>query len=567
MGLALAQTVMHIYCLRTTARSTPLDTARTSPLDTDAHPGPGYFLDDDKPGEECGIVAMYNLNRESDLSVTSLMPAALMDLQHRGQLAAGVTSFDPTRAMRLKTFKEVGVVHEVFRLGHPEKAMAVSRQYAGCAAIGHVRYATSGRDQQEYSQPFERTHSRPWKWFSIGFNGNLANYPELRSHLTETRGYHMVYNVDTEVLQHHVAYALRGEVKPDMVKVFTEMSQALDGAFNVVFLNAEGDLVALRDPLGFRPLCYGQKDGVFVVASESVALQNMGIEDIKDVEPGQMVWVDEKTREPRFEYYTPKRAHHHCFFEWIYFAHVTSVMEGRAVYEVRWRLGEQLGARELLEVDKDDCVVVPVPDTAKPIGLAFAFALGIPSLEGIVRNRYVGRTFIEGTDREDKVRRKYTLVKSVLRGKKVFLVEDSLVRSTTLRGLVERTREQGGAQEVHVRIGSPPVIAPCYYGIDMSTMGELYAPKHLEPGYTIEEMDRQCKEIARDLGADSVRYLPVKRLADCVGQPHEHLCTACVTGSYPTKWGQRLYTINRGMKSKPVGAAEYHRAYESEDDV
>ena len=514
---------------------------------------------DDKPGEECGIVGIYNLDKKSDLSVTSMIPAALMDLQHRGQLAAGVTAFDPTRPMRLKTFKETGVVHEVFRLGHAEKAMAISRQFSGCAAIGHVRYATSGRDQDEYSQPFERSHSRPWKWFSLGFNGNLANYADLRDHLTNTRGYHMVHNVDTEILLHHVAYALRGEQKPQMGQVFAEMSEALDGAFNVVFLNADGDMVALRDPLGFHPLSWGQKDGIFVVASESVALQNMGISDFHDVEPGQMVWVDEKTREPRFEYYTPERAHHHCFFEWIYFAHVTSVQDSQAVYDVRWRLGQELAKREPLEVNSDDFVVVPVPDTAKPIGHGFAFGLGLPSLEGIVRNRYVGRTFIEGTNRADKVRRKYTLVKSVTRDKKVFLVEDSLVRSTTLRGIIERMREQGEAKEVHIRIGSPPVIAPCYYGIDMSTMGELYAPKLIKPGISEEELDRICDKIAEQLGADSVRYLPVQRLAKCVGQPHSHLCTACVTGEYPTECGQRLYEIGKNETAQ----GEYVRAYDT----
>ena len=516
---------------------------------------------DDKPGEECGIVAIYDLN-EKPSSVTRLIPPALLDLQHRGQLAAGVTAFNPENPHRLKTHKDVGVVYEAFRLGHAQKAMAITRNYAGVAAIGHVRYATSGRDQAEYAQPFERVHSRAWKWFSLGFNGNLANYAELRDHLTNNRGYHMVYNVDTEILLHHTAYALRGEVKPNMVDVFREISHELDGAYNIVFLNAAGDLVASRSPVGIRPLCYGIKDGILVIASESVVLQNMGYTDVHNVDPGQMVWVDAETRKMHVDYYTDERAHHHCFFEWVYFAHVTSVMEGRAVYDVRWNLGKELAEREPIVVNAEDCVVVPVPDTAKPIGDAFAFALGLPSLEGIVRNRYVGRTFIEGSDRTDKVKRKYTLVRSVLEGKRVFLVEDSLVRSTTLRGLIQRTREQG-AKEVHIRIGSPPVIAPCYYGIDMSTLAELFAPKFLTANCEADELDRRCEAIAEQLGADSVRYLPVAKLADCVGLPHDHLCTACVSTNYPTKGGQQLFE----QGDAPPGCdGEYHRAYDSSED-
>ncbi len=495
----------------------------------------------DKAKDECGIIGIYNLDRNSDRSVTPMIPSALLDLQHRGQLGAGVTSFDPNRTHLLMTHKDSGSVREVFRLTHAAKAQSVVNEYAGIAAIGHVRYATSGRDKAEYAQPFEREHARTWKWFSLGFNGNLANYAHLRDHLTKVRGYHMVHNVDTEILTHHIAYALRGETKPPLVNVFRELTQDLDGAYNIMFLNADGDLVAARDPLGIRPLCYGTRDdGVFAISSESVALKNMGIENVIDVEPGQMVWVDYPTRTVHVERFTEQRAHHHCFFEWVYFAHVSSVMDGRTVYDARWKLGANLARDEYVEMD-EDCVVVAVPDTAKPIGDAFAYSLGLPSLEGIVRNRYVGRTFIEGEDRAQKVRRKYTLLPSVMKGKRVFLVEDSLVRSTTLRGLVERTRREGMAREVHIRIGSPPVIAPCFYGIDMSTLGELFAPSYLTKGYTREDLDRVSIEMAERLGADSLRYLPVQDIAPSIGMQHEHLCTACVTASYPSPAGERIY--------------------------
>jgi len=511
---------------------------------------------EDHARDECGIVGIYNLDTSSTKSVSSLVSAALLDLQHRGQLGAGITSYDPGRSHLLLTHKDLGTVREVFRLGHAGKARSVLEHYGGIAAIGHVRYATSGRDHAEYAQPFERQHSRRWKWFSLGFNGNLANYAQLREHLTTTRGYHMVYNVDTEILVHHVAYALRGESKLSLVEAFNELTKDLDGAYNIVFINADGDLVAARDPLGIRPLCYGEKDGILVVASESVALTNMGIDAVTDVEPGQMVWVDGATRRLHVDHFTDERAHRHCFFEWIYFAHVTSVMEKQAVYDVRWRLGETLARLERIPMDKN-CVVVAVPDTAKPIGDAFAFSLGVPSLEGIVRNRYIGRTFIEGENRADKVRRKYTFVTSVLRGKRVFLVEDSLVRSTTLQGLVERTRTEGGAKEVHVRIGSPPIIAPCCYGIDMSTLGELFAPKYLKPGYASDHLDAMCIEIARKLSADSLRYLPVGQLAGCVGLPHEHLCTACVTANYPTPAGTGIYEHEQRRKADGRAGRSY----------
>ncbi len=498
----------------------------------------------DKAKDECGIVGVYNLDPASQRSVTSFVPSALLDLQHRGQLAAGMTRFDPDGAHRLLTHKDTGSVREVFRLTHRAKAKAIVDEHAGVAAIGHVRYATSGRDQIEYAQPFTRHHSRTFKWFALGFNGNLANYTELRDHLTKVRGYHMVHDVDTEILLHHVAHAMRGQSKPLLVEAFRELTQNLDGAYNIIFLNADGDLVAARDPLGFRPLCFGVKDGLFAVASESVALRNMGIEEIVDVEPGQMVHVDYETRTVHLERFAEPRGHHHCFFEWVYFAHVSSVMEGRTVYDARWRLGEHLAGNEAETID-DKCVVVAVPDTAKPIGDAFAFSLGIPSLEGIVRNRYVGRTFIEGEERAKKVRSKYTLLPSVTGGKRVFLVEDSLVRSTTLRDLVKRTRDEGQADEVHVRIGAPPVIAPCFYGIDMSTLGELFAPAWLSKGYTQQDIDRVSRDMAAQLRADSLRYLQVAEVAPSIGLAHDHLCSACVTGDYPSAAGTRIYEGER----------------------
>jgi amidophosphoribosyltransferase len=234
----------------------------------------------------------------------------------------------------------------------------------------------------------------------------------------------------------------------------------------------------------------------------------------------------------------------HCFFEWIYFANVASTLDDRSVYLSRTRLGEELARLEVAEnrvpLDRDT-IVVPVPDTSKAAADAMAFELGIPSREGLIRNRYSGRTFIEGgRARVTKASVKYTPLREVLEGKRVFLVEDSIVRSTTMKVLLDRIRQLGGAKEIHVRVACPPIIAPCFYGIDMSTIDELFAPKFLDNGDLTEESQRR---MAATLGADSLRYLPVSAIARAIELPAEQLCQACINGNYPTEHGQRLYNI------------------------
>lgn len=234
----------------------------------------------------------------------------------------------------------------------------------------------------------------------------------------------------------------------------------------------------------------------------------------------------------------------HCFFEWIYFANVASTLDERSVYLSRTRLGEELARQEeqlgLVSIDKDT-IVVPVPDTSKAAADSMAYQLGIPSREGLIRNRYSGRTFIEGgRARKIKAASKYTPLREVLEGKRVFLVEDSIVRSTTMKVLLDRIRRLGGAKEIHVRIACPPIIAPCFYGIDMSTIDELFAPKFMENGELTEEVQN---EMAKALGCDSLRYLPVSSIAKAIDLPRDHLCQACITTEYPSPYGQKLYQI------------------------
>jgi amidophosphoribosyltransferase len=262
----------------------------------------------------------------------------------------------------------------------------------------------------------------------------------------------------------------------------------------------------------------------------------------------------------RIERFAAPQQRSHCFFEWIYFANVASTLDGRSVYVSRSQLGRELADQEhqlsLVPLD-DDTIVVPVPDTAKAAADAMAFELGVPSMEGIIRNRYIGRTFIEGQNRADRVRMKYTPLREVLEGKRVLLIEDTIVRSTTLQSLLHLLRERGGAKEIHVRVACPPIVAPCFYGIDMSTVGELFAPKYMS-SKTIT-LDEQ-KTMAADLGADSLFYLPLDAIARCINLPENHLCRACVTGDYPTPKGEELYQIALRHRNGKANGRTYELA-------
>jgi amidophosphoribosyltransferase len=507
---------------------------------------------------ECGIAGLYHLPNggssrlvRSPDQVSWLLPRMLLDLQNRGQLAAGVTTYDPNRDQLIDTYKEVGPVIEAFRMNHRGKFESIMRRYAGRAGIGHVRYATCGKDDRGSAQPMERHHACKWKWFSFAFNGQLANYAELADQLLRQEEYHLVRDTDTEVILHHLSYELRGE-KPTLGRMFTNLARKFDGAYNILYLNASGELAALRDPLGIRPLCYAVDGPLVGFASESVALANLGFEDVRSMEPGQIITVE--GGELRFDRVAPLGRKAHCFFEWIYFANVASELDGESVYQVRSRLGRELAQRETLTPD-EDTIVVPVPDTSKAAADAMAFELRLPSVEGLMRNRYVGRTFIQGDDRAERARLKYTPIPQVLRGKRVILVEDTIVRSTTMSALIRHMRDRGGAKEIHVRVACPPIVAPCFYGIDMSRISELFAPKFMEGRAILT--DAMQDEMARAIGADSLRYLPIDALARAVGKPQSELCQACVTGVYPTPKGEELYQIALSKRDETDGARTY----------
>jgi amidophosphoribosyltransferase len=511
---------------------------------------------------ECGIAAVYlrptdaNTRLPNGLKspdqVARMVPRMLLDMQNRGQLAAGMTSFSPGRSSILATHKDLGTVAEAFRLNAKPEFEALMSHLGGPAAIGHVRYATCGTDDRDAAQPFERDHGRKFKWFSFAFNGQLTNYAQLKKEMLAEGDYHLKRDLDTEIILHSISHELQAAEPPiDWVKVFRNLARKFDGAYNIVLLTAGGEMIVARDPLGIRPLCVAEDGPLFAAASESVPLSNLGLHRIRSLEPGQMAIISPEGI--RYERFAESPRHAHCFFEWIYFANVASTLDDRSVYLSRAMLGRELARLEDVTLDQDT-IVVPVPDTAKAAADAMAFSLGVPSVEGLMRNRYLGRTFIEGNaDRATKARLKYTPLPDVLSGKRVLLVEDSIVRSTTMRALVHEIRNRGGAREIHLRIACPPIIAPCYYGIDMSQRAELFAPKFLDETEGQLTAEVQAR-MAADLGADSLRYLPVEALSRSVGLPPERLCQACVTGIYPTTAGEELYQIDlaRDLQQRAV---------------
>lgn len=521
----------------------------------------------DEVHDECGVAAVYHLPSDTDSPLcpagaeqaSRLLPRMLLDMQNRGQLSAGITTYSTVRKNKqlIDTHKDIGTVAEVFRLSHSGKRESLMAEYAGRAGIGHVRYATCGKDDRSYAHPFERHHLQKKKWFSFAFNGQLANYKQLHDELLSSDDYHLTRETDTEIIMHEISRLL-SERDDNLIDVMRHVRKRFDGAYSLVLMNACGDLLVARDPMGIKPVSYAKEGPLFAAASESVALDNLGFkrESIKSLAPGEAILISDG--QFSIERFSESSQQAHCFFEWVYFANVASRLDGRGVYVARTALGEALADQEkqedFFEIDSDT-IVVPVPDTSKAAADSMAFQLGVPSREGLIRNRYSGRTFIEGSQtRRQAVEAKYTPLREVLEGKRVILVEDSIVRSTTMAVLLDRIREVGGAKEIHVRVACPPILAPCFYGIDMSTVDELFAPKFMpDHKLTPEVQDAMAKR----LGADSLRYLPVEAISRCIGKPASQLCQACITGEYPTPFGQGLYQIALEKSGNSDGGRTY----------
>ncbi|MBN1389761.1 MAG: amidophosphoribosyltransferase [Candidatus Thermoplasmatota archaeon] len=496
--------------------------------------------------EFCGICAACTPGRNACPDLYQMMK----DLQHRGQAGAGMATYDPDRKRILKTHKRTGTVDEVFGGEDQGGIQDILQEMKGSIGIGHTRYGTSGSLTSRHVQPFERVHGLRGKWFAFGFNGHIANRKDLESRIKDL-GYHLMLDTDTEVMMHYFSHHISG-TGGELKEVFRRMSLDLDGAYNMAFIDAMGDLVVARDPWGIRPLSSIVTENGSFAASETCALYRQGTEDIHHIEPGEMAIL----RDGGIEYhrFAERRKRSLCFFEFIYFASVTSNLDGRSVYETRKRCGEELARIETQDINDRDWVVIPVPNTARPIANSFAKALGHPRIyeEGLIAVGK-GRTFIDEGDRSAKVRRKFMPIPSVLKGKKVIVIDDSIVRSTTMATIVRyHLKEVGGAKEVHVRIATPPIIAPCYYGIDMRTFDELVASRYEEmiTSGIMDEEARSC--IAQKINAESLIYLTHEGLLRALGMDRNNLCMACLDRRYPTPAGQELDRVNHEHFSKSL---------------
>ncbi|NQV08584.1 amidophosphoribosyltransferase [Candidatus Woesearchaeota archaeon] len=492
--------------------------------------------------ENCGVAAVHiKKGSEHEGKAPYFLYRLLLNMQNRGQLSAGITTYNHERANLLDTYRSLGTVNEAFKSSIPQKQDGIFTKYAGNMGIGHTRYATCGEDGKSYAQPFERKHGRKWKWFSFCFNGNIANYSELKDVLMNKVEYHITYDTDSEIIMHYIARELYStKIKPNYREIFRNISKKFDGAYNIAFIDALGSLVVVRDPLGIKPMCYAQKDDMTLIASESAALSNLGFYDIKFLQPGEMIII--KNDKLEIIRYAEKQEPKRCMFEWVYFSNVSSVFDERSVYKARTNLGKELAKMETEKINKKDYIVIPVPDSSKPAGEAYAFGLGLPTVEGLVRNRFVGRTFIESTERMARVRRKFSVLREVVEGKKVLLVDDSVVRGTTSKSIVKFLKEEGGAKEVHLRVSCPPIVSPCFYGIDMSSVSELFASKYKKEMKNSHIPKKVLKKMADEIGADSLIYQTVEGLVRSISYPENELCVSCLTGKYITPWGKKLYT-------------------------
>jgi amidophosphoribosyltransferase len=443
----------------------------------------------------CGVVGIVD-----SCGVSFPLYYALYALQHRGQESAGISTFEGTT---LYTHKAPGLVAEVFD-SH------TLHELRGNAGIGHVRYPTTGSKVPENVQPFNFRYRG--LNLSIAHNGNLINTAELREEY-ERRGQIFCTTTDTEIIGNIIAEALRtSKSMEDAVRL---CMQRLRGSYSVVAL-LNDTVYAFRDPLGIKPLCIGKFDNGYIIASESVAIDALDGTFIRDVRPGELVRIDEDDLSSVQIATSNQRAH--CIFEYIYLARADSVIDGTLVYDVRRKIGQKLYDASPVEAD----TVCPVPDSGIAYAAGYAERSGIPFVEGLMKNRYMGRTFIMPTQqqRERAVRIKLNIIRGNLKDKRVVLVDDSIVRGTTSRRIVRMIRG-AGAKEIHVRVGSPPIVAPCYLGVDMPTRAELIAS------------DRGVEAVRESIAATSLTYIPLEDLVEVIGCGGQNLCTGCLTGCYP----------------------------------
>jgi amidophosphoribosyltransferase len=465
-----------------------------------------FHLDDDHFHDECGVFGVFGNEEAAKLTYLGLYA-----LQHRGQESAGIAATD---GAQLRVQKGMGLVQELFT---PD----VVARLPGVAAIGHTRYSTAGDTTLMNAQPLVSDCNKGK--LALAHNGNLTNALDLRRSL-EHKGSIFQTTSDSEVIVHLVARSKVG----NLTGAIADALGQVEGAYSLLILTRD-EIFAIRDPRGFRPLALGRLGDAWVVGSETCAFDLIGAEYIRDVEPGEMLRISKSGVESiRF---APEKQHQYCIFEHVYFARPDSIVFGRPVNPTRERLGRLLAREHPAIAD----MVVPVPDSGVPAAIGYASESGIPFRMGLIRNHYIGRTFIEPTQaiRDFGVRLKLNPVRRLLEGRRVVLVDDSIVRGTTSRKIVRMMREAGVA-EVHMRISCPPTVSPCHYGVDTPTKLELIGARN------------SIEQIREFIGADSLGYLSLENLRDAVEDTDSKFCTSCYTGVYPTELVQLEVEAHRG---------------------
>ena len=460
------------------------------------------FVDEDALHEECGVFGMYDFDGGD---VASTIYYGLFALQHRGQESCGIAVSD-TNGPRgnMISHKGMGLVNEVFTPEHLERMK-------GDIGVGHVRYSTAGASTRENAQPLVLNYVKGT--LALAHNGNLINAAELKEDLEYT-GAIFQTTIDTEVIAYHIA---RERLNSKTVEeAVTRACRKLKGAFSLVVMSPR-KLVGARDPFGFKPLCIGKRDNAYILASETCALETIGAEFVRDVLPGEVVTITpENGIQSDMTLALPKEKQARCIFEYIYFARPDSHIDGVSVYQSRIQAGRFLAMDSPVEAD----LVVGVPESGNAAALGYSLQSGIPYGTAFVKNSYVGRTFIKPkqSSRESSVRVKLNVLKEAVRGKRIIMIDDSIVRGTTSDRIVKMLRD-AGATEVHVRISSPPFLWPCYFGTDIPEREQLIA------------YNRSIEDIRNIIGADTLGYLEIGRLKEMVGDLN--ICQGCFTGKYP----------------------------------
>jgi amidophosphoribosyltransferase len=477
----------------------------------------------DKPEEACGVFGVYAPGED----VAKMTYFGLFALQHRGQEAAGIATFSPGG---VTLYKEMGLVTRVFNED-------ILQGLKGNWSVGHTRYSTTGSSRVVNAQPV--LVDTPRGQIALAHNGNLVNTGLLREALLK-RNHEFVSTTDSEM----IALLMGDAVKDGMgwIDAAIDAAKRSDGAFSLVIGTPEG-IIGMRDPYGVRPLVIGvlahedhTKLPHYVLASETCALDILGAQYLRDVEPGELVWIDESGLQARR--WAEAKSRKLCVFEMIYFARPDSLMHEESLYSYRMRIGHQLAKESPIDAD----IVIAVPDSGIPAAIGYSQVSGIPYAEGLIKNRYVGRTFIQPTQsmREMGIRMKLNPLKDVLQGKRVIIVDDSIVRGTTSRKIVKALRD-AGATEVHMRISSPPVTHPCFYGIDTDNQDQLIAAT------------KTVAEIAEQIGVDSLCYLSWDGMLESTLQPTENFCSACFTGDYPIEIPSSIRRSKLILEAASVG--------------